>query len=100
MLESIYDDLPDDDKLTFLKLEAAYRKECENAVFDAQKNAPTLFGLILRSIAKANVARMERSETGAGVPHCAALMRATSQLTAPVSLLRRRAAPQRCCFEV
>lgn len=40
MLDPIYDDLPDDDELSFLKLEAAYHQECDNAVFDAQRNAP------------------------------------------------------------
>jgi hypothetical protein len=40
MLDSIYDNLPDDDELTFLKLEMAYRQECDNAVFEAQRNAP------------------------------------------------------------
>jgi len=40
MLDSIYDDLPDDDELTFLRLESAYREQCDNSIFDAQRNAP------------------------------------------------------------
>jgi hypothetical protein len=38
MLETIYDDLPESDEMTFLKLEASYREQCERGAFEAQRN--------------------------------------------------------------
>jgi len=38
MLDPIYEDLPDDEELIFLKLESAYRQSCEQHVFEAQRN--------------------------------------------------------------
>ena len=38
MLDSVYDDLPDDEELVFLKLESAYREVCERTVLEAQRN--------------------------------------------------------------
>ncbi len=38
MLDPIYDDLPDDEELIFLKLESAYRETCERNALEAQRN--------------------------------------------------------------
>jgi hypothetical protein len=38
MLDPIYDDLPDEEELIFLKLESAFRETCERNVFEAQRN--------------------------------------------------------------
>jgi hypothetical protein len=38
MLDAIYEDLPDDEELIFLKLESAYRQTCEENAFEAGRN--------------------------------------------------------------
>src|ERR1043166_2742924 len=38
MIDPIYDDLPDDEELAFLKLEREYRDRCESDAFDAKRN--------------------------------------------------------------
>ena len=38
MLDAIYDDLPDEEEMIFLKLESAFRGNCERSVFEAQRN--------------------------------------------------------------
>jgi hypothetical protein len=38
MLDPIYDDLPDDEELMFLKLESAYREACEQNIIEVQRN--------------------------------------------------------------
>jgi hypothetical protein len=40
MLDPLYNDLPDDEGLIFLKLESAYRQACERDAFEAQRNEP------------------------------------------------------------
>jgi hypothetical protein len=38
MLDPLYDDLPDDEVLTFLKLEKSYREACKRNIFEQQRN--------------------------------------------------------------
>ena len=38
MVDPIYEDLPEDDELTFLKLEAVYRSLCDQNVFETLRN--------------------------------------------------------------
>jgi hypothetical protein len=40
MLDPLYNDLPDDEGLIFLKLESAYREACERNTFEARRNEP------------------------------------------------------------
>lgn len=38
MSDTIYDDLPDNDELAFLKLESAFREQCDNNAFQIEQN--------------------------------------------------------------
>jgi hypothetical protein len=40
MFDPLYNDLPDDEGLIFLKLERAYREACERNAFEAKRNEP------------------------------------------------------------